>query len=129
MNEAVVKTEEPPPPAADPAVEVKGEHENGIKSEPAAAAAAPPSSQPTEADLERVKTRLREILPAVDLQTTTEKMLRRRLEEELALDLSGSKEKAAIRSEVGKESAKAASHRGGGIFQDVMLREISTQVP
>ena len=49
-------------------------------------------------DMAPVLARLREILPQIDLATTTEKMLRKRLEGELSIDLST--EKAAIRAEV-----------------------------
>ncbi|KAL6783661.1 Upstream activation factor subunit spp27 [Auxenochlorella protothecoides] len=55
----------------------------------------PPSQLPTD---EEITYRLQELLTEVDLQSTTEKMLRRRLEQEFSTDLSS--KKALLRAEV-----------------------------
>jgi upstream activation factor subunit UAF30 len=97
----------PPPLLSDDPVEkraeVKQEAESHaeVKQEACGAAASnmePPPPPPLAIDMVEVLARLRELLPSVDFASTSEKMLRKRLEDEFQIDLTI--HKASIREEV-----------------------------
>jgi len=85
-------------PMDAPADGVKEEVHESLEGAPAVHAKQEVKKESIKIDMAPVIARLREILPQIDLATTTEKMLRKRLEGELSIDLSS--EKAAIRAEV-----------------------------
>ncbi|KAI3429664.1 hypothetical protein D9Q98_005749 [Chlorella vulgaris] len=104
--EGAVKQEASPSSTAEPAPEVKAEA--AVKQEAAAAlAATPPLEPPSD---QALLARLRQLLTEVDLATTTEKQLRRRLEGEYGLQLGD--RKALLRDAINAYLEEAEEKEG-----------------